>query len=101
MKSTTLLTTFLATSLVAISSAFAGHYSESPDMQFSILNEHDNPAYVGTGLAMDRERTDPFDGAFAGNPDIDQSGFIKGTAGPEKGEGDQYGSVLYDVDALR
>jgi hypothetical protein len=35
------------------------------------------------------------------NPEIDETGYAVGTAGPDKGHGDAYGSILFDVDALR
>lgn len=101
MKSTVLLTSLMVTGLLAASSAFAGTWSDNPDLQSGILNDLSKSGYVGTGLAMGRVRIDPFGGVHSGDSDIDQSGFVKGAAGPEKGEGDLYGNVLYNVDALR
>jgi hypothetical protein len=101
MNSTKFLNGIIAAGLLAASPAFAGPYDGHPDMEQSILNDLGKSAYVGTGKAAERKRVDPFLGAFAGNPDIDQSGFTVGTAGSEKGEADLYGSALYDVGALR
>lgn len=89
MKSTVLLTSLMATGLLVASSAFAGHWSDNPDLRFGILNDHDKSAYVGTALAMDRVRIDPFGRVHSGDADFDQSGYVKGTAAGEKGEGEQ------------
>lgn len=101
MNSTKFLNGIIAAGLLAASPVFAGPYDGQPDMEHGILNDPGKSTYVGTGKAVEQRRIDPFLGALAGNPDIDQSGFTVGTAGPEKGEADLYGSVLYDVGALR
>jgi hypothetical protein len=101
MNSTKLINGILAAGLLAASPVFAGPYDGQPDMEHGILNDLGKTTYVGTANAVENRRIDPFHGALAGNPDIDQSGFTVGTAGPEKGEADLYGSVLYDVGALR
>lgn len=88
--------------MLAATPAIAGPYDGHPDLESSILNDLDRPAYVGTGLAETRARVYVYGapGAFP-NPDIDQTGFVTGTAGPEKGDGDLYGSILFDVGALQ
>jgi len=75
---------------------------DNPDMEGSILNDLDQPTYVGTGLSETRARVHIYGapGSFP-NPDIDQTGFVTGTAGPEKGDGDQYGSILFDVGEMQ
>lgn len=82
--------------------ASASHWDGHPDLESSILNDH-GPAYMGTGLADTRKRVFIYgapDSAFR-NSDLDQTGFAVGTAGPEKGEGATYGSILYDVGSMR
>jgi len=88
--------------MLAANPAIAGPYDGNPDLESSILNDLDRPAYVGTGLSETRARVHVYSapGAFP-NPDIDQTGFVTGTAGPEKGDGDQYGSILFDVGAMQ
>jgi hypothetical protein len=87
--------------LLAAAPAVAGRYDGHPDLEHSILNDLDRPAYVGTGLeTRARVRVYPTSAAFP-NPDIDQTGFATGMAGPEEGVGDMQGSILYDVGALR
>lgn len=95
-----LLTGLIASSLAATSSAFAGYWDSNPEMQFSIINDYEKPAFVGTGLMTDRERTDPYGPALVGNSDIDLRGFVEGPASREKGVGDQYGSILVEIKAL-
>jgi hypothetical protein len=96
MKHTTLINT-LAGGMLIVSPAFAGPWDGNPEMESSVLNELDKPAYVGTSLAAARMQVDPFNGAFAGIQDIDQSGFVIGRTGPEKGHGDNYGWVVLDA----
>jgi len=87
--------------LLAAAPAVAGRYDGNPDLEHSILNDLDRPAYVGTGLET-RERVRVYSNSAAfPNPDIDQTGFVAGMAGPEEGVGDMQGSILYDVGALR
>lgn len=95
------LNSILAAGLLAATPVFAGPYDGHPDMEQSILNDLGKSAYVGTGKTVENRRIDPFHGALAGNPDIDRGGFVVGSAAPEKGEGDLYGSVLFDVGAMR
>ncbi len=102
MKTTHLYASIIGAGMFAISSAFAGPWDGNPDMESSILNELDRPAYVGTGLQETRARVYIY-GALGSSflsHDIDQTGFVVGTSGPEKGHGDRYGSVLVDVGAL-
>jgi hypothetical protein len=85
--------------LVTAMPANASHWNGHPDMESSILNDHDRPDYMGTGLTDTRKRVFIYgapDSAFP-NSDLDTSGFVTGRAGPEKGDGDSYGSILYDV----
>lgn len=91
----------IAAGLLAASPVLAGPHDGNPDMEQSVLNDLDKPAYIGVGKTVEMRRIDPFRGALSGNPDIDQSGFVVGTAGLERGEADLYGWVLYDVGALR
>lgn len=103
MKRTTLITSLIASSLLA-TSAFAGTYwggDSNSDAYGHVLNDLDKPAFVGTGFSMASQRIDPYNGLTAGSPDIDQSGFAIGGAGPEgsygpwgHGNQDAYGTVL-------
>lgn len=93
----------VAAGMLASTSALGGPYDGHPDLEHSILNDVDRPAYVGTSLPNPRMRVHIYpasDGVFK-NQDIDRSGFVAGSAGPEKGYGDLYGSILFDVGALR
>jgi len=96
MKSTTLFTSLIAAGLLATTPTFAGPW-DGIDMQGSILNDLDKPAYVGTGLGTAKPRPDIYNGAFAGSVDIDKTGFAVGNAGPEKGQGDLYGWSVLDL----
>lgn len=102
MKSTTLITSLIASGLLA-TSAFAGTYwgGESSDTYGYVLNDLDKPAFVGTGFSVASPRIDAYNGFTAGSPDIDPSGFAIGAAGPEESYGpwaqgnqDTYGTVL-------
>lgn len=88
--------------MLAATPTIAGQWDGHPDLESSILNDDlDRPAYVGTGLSEPRARVYIYparDSAFP-NHDIDQTGFVTGMAGPEKGDGDLYGSILFDVGA--
>lgn len=103
MKNTHLITAVIGAAMMATTPAFAGPWDGHPDMESSILNDLDRPAYVGTSLPDTRKRLhiggapNP---AFP-NHDIDETGYVVGTTGPEKGHGDQYGSILFDVGTLR
>jgi len=102
MKITHLITAVMGAAALAATSAIAGPW-DNPDTAGSILEDLDRPGYVGTSLPDTRKRVH-----IGGTPsqafpnhDIDETGFAVGTAGPEKGYGDMYGSVLFDVGALR
>lgn len=103
MKNIHLFTTITGATMLVASSVFAGQWDGHPDMESSILNDLTSPAYVGTSLADTRKHVhiggtpNP---AFP-NRDIDETGYVVGTTGPEKGNIDNYGSVLFDVGALR
>jgi len=100
MKSTKLFTSLIATGLLVATSAFAGPYwggDSNSDAYGYVLNDLDKPAFVGTGFSVASPRIDAYNGFTAGNRDIDQSGFAIGSAGPEKGKGDNYGWVVLDV----
>lgn len=71
-------------------------------MDSPIASIRGQSAYVGTSLSDTRVRHHIVapNSAFP-NTDIDETGYVVGAAGPEKGNGDDYGSVLYDVGTLR
>lgn len=104
MKSTTLFTSLIAAGLMAATPVFAGTYwggDGNLDAYGHVLNDLDKPSFVGTGFSVASPRIDAYHGFTAGSPDIDQSGFAIGSAGPEKGYGpwghgnvDAYGTVL-------
>lgn len=98
MKRTTLITSLIASGLLA-TSAFAGTYwgGESSDTYGYVLNDLNKPAFMGTGFSVASPRIDAYSGLTRGNADIDQSGFTIGAAGPEKGHGETYGWVVLDV----
>lgn len=99
MKSATLITSLIASGLLA-TSAFAGTYwggDSNPDAYGHILNDLDKPAFVGTGFSVASPSIDPYNGFTTGSPDIDQSGFAIGSGRPEKGHGDNYGWVVHDA----
>lgn len=96
MKSSLICTSLAAVGLLA-TPAFAGQWEGNPDLQNSILNKVDEPAYMGTGMSETRARFD-FYGGFH-SADIDKNGYVIGAAPPEKGAGDTYGgSYVLDVD---
>ncbi len=98
MKTTTLFTSLIAAGLLASAPAFAGLWGEGgTDTYGHVLYDLDKPAFVGTGMAVAKTRIDAYNGIVAGNPEIDQSGFAIGSAGPEKGFGDNYGWAVLDV----
>ena len=93
----------IAAGMFAAAPVYAGPFDGHPDLEHSVLNDLDRPAYVGTSLPDARTRVHIYsnsDGAFK-NHDIDRSGFVTGASGPEKGYGDLYGSILFDVGTLR
>lgn len=102
MKITHLIAVVMGTAALAATSAFAGPWDGNPELESSILNDLDRPAYVGTSLSDTRKRVyvHGTPNAVFPNHDIDETGYAVGTAGPDKGHGDAYGSILFDVDAL-
>lgn len=103
MKSTHLIAAAIGAAMMATTPAFAGPWDGHPDLENSILNDLDRTAYMGTSLPDMRMRQHivGLPNAAFPNHDIDETGYVVGTAGPEKGYGDEYGSVLFDVGALR
>lgn len=98
MKNTTLFTSLIAAGLLASAPALAGLWSEgSSDTYGHVLYDLDKPTFVGTGFSVASPRIDAYNGLVAGNHEIDQSGFAIGSAGPEKGFGENYGWVVLDV----
>lgn len=102
MKISHLIKAVIGLSALAATSGFAGQW-DNPDTAGGILNDLDRPAYVGTSLSDTSKRMQI---GSAPNPafpnhDIDETGYVVGAAGPEKGSGEMYGSVLFDVGALR
>lgn len=87
------LITFAAASLLSTSAFAAGAWPESSDTYGHILND-DRPAFVGTGMAEQAREVKVY-GSLVG-PDL-EDGFRVGNAPQETGQGDQYGSILYDV----
>jgi hypothetical protein len=76
----------------AATSAFAHNWDDNPDLRQSILNDHSS-GFVGTGYSaakLERGTGDAYGWIVL---DV-QAGDIKPSAGPEKGYGDTYGSVL-------
>jgi hypothetical protein len=109
MKHTFTFTSLVVAGLLATTPVFAAEQWLAPETESGILHEMEQPgyvgtsSYVGTSLSDTRPRIHVFgepNSAFP-NPDVDESGFVIGTSGPEKGEGDFYGSVLYDVGAMQ
>jgi hypothetical protein len=93
MKVPHLITAVMGAAALAATSAFAGSWDSNPDTAGGILEDLDRPGYVGTSLPDARA-------AFP-NRDVDETGNLVGAAGPEQGQGDLYGSILFDVGALR
>jgi hypothetical protein len=109
MKITHLFPAILSAAMLVSTPVFADQaflfyetWDPSSSLDSPAVNTRDRPAYVGTSLSDTRARQhigSP-NSAFP-NTDLDETGFVVGTAGPEKGNTDNYGSVLYDVGALR
>ncbi|MBU1395921.1 MAG: hypothetical protein KKE84_07235 [Gammaproteobacteria bacterium] len=102
MKHTFTFTSLVVAGLLATAPVFAAEQWINSDTEGGVLHEMERPGYVGTSLSDTRQRIHVFgapDSAFP-NHAIDETGFVVGTSGPEKGEGDQYGSILYDVGAM-
>lgn len=107
MKHTFTFTSLAVAGLLATTPAFAADQWLDPETESVISRDMERPGYVGTSyigtsLSDTRSRIHVFgepNSAFP-NHAIDETGFVIGTSGPEKGEGDLYGSVLYDVGAI-
>lgn len=101
-------TSLALASLLATTPVFAADQWLDPEREGAISSDMAQPgyvgtSYVGTSLPDTKSRIHVFgepNSAFP-NSDVDESGFAIGTSGPEKGEGDLYGSVLYDVGAIQ
>jgi hypothetical protein len=99
MKRNAHIVTLAALALLAAPSVSAGVFGEgNADVQDTVLNDLEKPAYMGTGLSADSPSIDIYHGAFAGDLD---GRIAVGAAGPEKsfgpwGEGnsDAYGTVI-------
>lgn len=86
----------IATLSLLTAPAFAGGvWKDNLDTAGHILSE-DRPAYVGTGMSDQGRQEVKIYGSLV-SEDI-QDGFKVGNAERENGRGDQYGSVLHDVD---
>ena len=102
MKHTFTFTSLVVAGLLATTPVFAADQWVAPETEGAISHDMERTGYVGTSLSDTRSRIHVFgepNSAFP-NHAIDESGFVIGTSGPEKGEGDLYGSVLYDVGAM-
>ena len=85
--------------LLSISLAHAENPGETwTDPPATVGVQEDDSTYIGTSLPDPRQRIylENPNSAFP-DPDRDGNGYVVGTAGPEKGTGDEYGSVLFDV----
>ncbi len=105
MKHTFTFTGLIVAGLLATAPVFAVDRWLDPETESAISHDMERPgtSYVGTSLSDTRSRIRVFgepNSAFP-NHAIDESGFVVGTSGPEKGEGDLYGSILYDVGAMQ
>jgi hypothetical protein len=98
MTRTNKFASLIAASLLATASAIAGPWDGHNELEQSILNDLDKPAYVGTSASEARQRVDAYQGGFSRNPDLDQSSFAVGAAGPERGQGDSYGWIVLDIE---
>lgn len=86
--------TFLGAAILvlATSPVFANDWDGNPDMQQSILNDHAG-GFVGTGFSpgkLERGSGDTYGWAVL---DV-QASDVRASAGPEKGMGDAYGTIL-------
>lgn len=84
--------------MMAATPGISGQWDGHPEMESSILNELDRPAYMGTGLSEMSPRVQVYNTLA---PDGDRTGFAIGAADGEKGHVDLYGSILYDVGTFR
>lgn len=90
--------------MLAAAPTTAGQWDGDPELESSAFpDDVERPAYVGTALSEPRERTYIYSGRESAFPnhDIDQTGFVSGMADPEKGDGELYGSILFDVGTWR
>lgn len=103
MKSLHFHAGMIGAGMLAAAAAFAGPYDGHPDLEQSILNDNlDSPAYVGTSMQDARSRIQVYNVSRTfPNHDMDETGFVDGTSGPERGQGELYGSILIDVGALQ
>jgi hypothetical protein len=102
MKHTFTLSSLVVAGLLASASVFGVDQWVDAEAEGGVSRDMERPGYVGTSLSDTRSRIHVFgepNSAFP-NHAIDESGFVVGTSDPEKGEGDQYGSILYDVGAM-
>ena len=99
MKHTFTFTSLVAAGLLATAPVFAVDQWLDPETESAISHDMERTGYVGTSLSDTRPRIHVFGAPNSAFPNhaIDETGFVVGTSGPEKGEGDQYGSILYDV----
>lgn len=98
MKNIHLFTAAIGAAMLIAAPVFAGPWDVKP----ATAGVSTTNPYVGTSLSDTHKRVylaDP-NSAFP-DGDRDLTGYIVGTAGPEKGRGDEYGSVLFDVGAQR
>lgn len=98
MKTTYLITAAIGAALLTTTSAIAGPWDAKPA---TAGVQGDRSTYVGTSLPDPRKRIylENPNAAFP-DPDNNGAGYVVGTAGPEKGKGEEYGSVLFDVGVL-
>lgn len=99
MKTLTLSASAVAAALMlSMPAQAAGPWDFNPDLYGDIVSDLNAPGYVGTSRPDTRKRLH-VDHVVAGfpNPDIDETGYVIGTAGPERGYGDEYGSIMFDL----
>jgi len=112
MKSTHLFPAILSAAMLVSTPVFAGQllsqvltydmWEPSSSLDSPAANTQDRPAYVGTSLSDTRARHHIGSPSKAfPNTDLDETGYAVGMAGPEKGNTDNYGSILFDVGAFR
>jgi hypothetical protein len=107
MKSTHLFPAILSAAMLVSTPAFAAQsitYEawEPSAMDAPAANAPDRSAYVGTSLSDTRARLHVGSPSKAfPNTDVDETGYVVGSAGPEKGNTDIYGSILFDVGTFR
>lgn len=94
---TTLVSAICGTALLSLATAHAGPWDTKPA---TAGMQENRSTFIGTSLPDPRKRIylENPNSAFP-DTDRDLTGYVVGTAGPEKGTGDEYGSVLFDVGA--